>query len=95
MREGKHTVLFAHAIQRATPAQLAYLRSWHGNQELTEEQADELRGILLNTGALAEVEDMIDQRVREAAKALDAAPITSEARDALTVLADQLAHRDR
>ncbi|WP_250907434.1 polyprenyl synthetase family protein [Nonomuraea sp. NEAU-A123] len=95
MREGKHTVLFAHAIQRATPAQLAYLRSWHGNRELTEEQADELRGILLNTGALAEVEDMIDQRVREAAKALDAAPITSEARDALTVLADQLAHRDR
>ncbi|HUR04002.1 MAG TPA: polyprenyl synthetase family protein [Nonomuraea sp.] len=95
LREGKHTVLFAHAVQRATPAQLAYLRSWHGNQELTEEQAAEVRGILLDTGALAEVEDMIDQRVREAAKALDAAPITSEARDALTVLADQLAHRDR
>jgi geranylgeranyl diphosphate synthase type I len=95
LREGKRTVLFAHAMQRATPEQRAYLRTWHGFPELAEEQADGLRQILIDTGALAQVEDMIDERVGQATKALEAAPLTGEARDALTLLADRLAHRDR
>ncbi|WP_219463668.1 polyprenyl synthetase family protein [Nonomuraea rhizosphaerae] len=95
LREGKHTVLFAHAVRRATPAQLAYLRAWHGNQDLAEEQADEVRAIIRDSGALTQVENMIDDRVRDAAEALDGAPVTPEARVALTLLADQLAHRDR
>ncbi|NUW32500.1 polyprenyl synthetase family protein [Nonomuraea sp. SMC257] len=95
LRDGKHTVLFAHAVQRATPAQRSYLRTWHGHPDLTEEQADELRQIIIATGALAEVEDMIAERVREAAAELRAAPMTAEAREALAVLAERLAHRDR
>ncbi|WP_336207422.1 polyprenyl synthetase family protein [Nonomuraea sp. LPB2021202275-12-8] len=94
LREGKQTVLFAHAVERATPAQLAYLRTWHGNPELTDEHAGEVREILIATGAPTRVEGMIDERVRLAVKALEAAPIASEARVALTVLAAQLAHRD-
>ncbi|MER6944333.1 polyprenyl synthetase family protein [Nonomuraea sp. NPDC000554] len=95
LREGKHTVLIAHALRLASPAQLAHLKTWHGNPELDEFRAAEIRQILLDTGALTEVEDMIGERFREAARALESAPITAEARDALTVLADQLAHRDR
>ncbi|MGW0802261.1 polyprenyl synthetase family protein [Nonomuraea sp. NPDC002799] len=95
LREGKHTVMFAHAVQRASPAQLAHLRSWHGNPELTEERAAELRQILRETGALAEVEAMIEVRVREAVTALAEAPIEPEAAGALAVLADQLAHRTK
>ncbi|MEU8247698.1 polyprenyl synthetase family protein [Nonomuraea sp. NPDC048916] len=95
LREGKHTVLFAHAVHRATPAQQSYLRAWHGHPELTEEQAAELRQIIRATGALSEVEDMIDDRVRVATDALALAPLAPEARSALTVLAVQLAHRDR
>ena len=34
LREGKHTVLVAHALARATPGQQAYLDTWHGNPEL-------------------------------------------------------------
>ncbi|WP_160150496.1 polyprenyl synthetase family protein [Nonomuraea solani] len=95
LREGKHTVLFAHAVQQASPAQLDHLRSWHGNPELTEERAAELRQILTETGALARVEEMIEERVREAVAALTAAHIKPEAASALTVLADQLAHRTK
>ncbi|MFG1946014.1 polyprenyl synthetase family protein [Nonomuraea sp. NPDC048826] len=94
LREGKHTVLIAHALARATPKQLACLETWHGNPELGDEQAAELRQILLETGALAEVESMIDERVREAVEALDAAPVAPDARVALAVLATRLAHRD-
>ncbi|MEV5586622.1 polyprenyl synthetase family protein [Nonomuraea pusilla] len=93
LREGKRTVLFAEAVRRASPGQLAYLRAWHGNPELTEEHAAEMRAVLRDTGALARVESMIEERVAEAVDALGAAPVEADARAALTVLADQLAHR--
>ncbi|MGN9843053.1 polyprenyl synthetase family protein [Nonomuraea sp. H19] len=95
LREGKHTVLIAHAVRRASPAQRAQLKRWHGNPELTEEGAAELRGVLLDTGAVARVEEMIEQRVREAVQALAEAQIKPEALSALTVLADRLAHRTK
>ncbi|WP_435875701.1 polyprenyl synthetase family protein [Nonomuraea jabiensis] len=95
LREGKHTVLVAHAVRRATPAQLTHFKSWHGNPELTEERAEELRQILRDTGALAEVEEMIEDRVREAVTALAAARMEPESARALAVLADQLAHRTK
>lgn len=95
LREGKHTVMIAHAMAHASPAQLGYLRAWHGNPALTEEQAVGLRTILIDTGALDQVESMIDERVGEATAALARAPIGPEAGSALSVLADQLAHRTK
>jgi geranylgeranyl diphosphate synthase type I len=95
LREGKHTVLVAHAVQHASPAQLDHLRSWHGNPDLTEEQAARLRQVLIDTGALDQVETMIKDRVREAVTALAETPIEPDAGGALTVLADQLAHRTK
>ncbi|WP_327587393.1 polyprenyl synthetase family protein [Nonomuraea sp. NBC_00507] len=95
LREGKHTVLIAHALRRASRVQRDHLKRWHGDPELTEERAAELRRILLDTGAVAVVEEMIEQRVREAMTALVVAPIKPEAASALAVLADRLAHRIR
>ncbi|QYC45678.1 Octaprenyl-diphosphate synthase [Nonomuraea coxensis DSM 45129] len=95
LREGKHTVLIAHALRRASAAQREHLRRWHGDPELSEERATELRQILRDTGAVAEVEDMIAGRVREAVAALAEAEIKPDASAALTVLADRLAHRTR
>ncbi|MEO3874307.1 polyprenyl synthetase family protein [Nonomuraea sp. B12E4] len=95
LREGKHTVLFAHAVRNASPAQLRHLRTWHGNSGLTEERADEVRQILRDTGALAQVEHMIEERVREAVTALASAHIEPRAANALAILADRLAHRTR
>jgi geranylgeranyl diphosphate synthase type I len=95
LREGKRTVLIAHAQRRASPAQREHLERWHGDPELTEERAAELRRILLDTGAVAKVEEMIEQRVREAVTALIEAPITAEAASALAGLTDRLARRTR
>ncbi|NUO97943.1 MAG: polyprenyl synthetase family protein [Nonomuraea sp.] len=95
LREGKHTVMIAHAMRHATSTQLDYLKTWHGNPRLTEEKAAGLRTVIVATGALDQVESMIDERVGEAATALAEAPIEAEARSALSVLADQLAHRTK
>ncbi len=95
LREGRHTLLIAHAWQHASPAAARHLRLWYGSAGLTERAAETIRQILLDTGAVAHVETMIADRVRQALEVLRTAPITPEARQALTRLADGIANRTR
>lgn len=75
LREGKHTVLAATALQRATPGQASVLRTGLGNRALTEPHASTIREIFTATGAQAAVENLIGQRCEEALAALDHAPL--------------------
>ncbi|WP_214320371.1 polyprenyl synthetase family protein [Nonomuraea sediminis] len=95
LREGKQTVLIAYATRYGSRAETEHLRAWLGDPKLTETVADELRQIVVDTGALAQVEQMIDERAGTALSALADARITAEAAAALTELADRIAHRTR
>jgi geranylgeranyl diphosphate synthase, type I len=85
--EGKRTVLVALARERASEAQLAVLDARLGDRNLTEAGAAEVRAVITDTGALAECEALISATVKEATAALDGAPITEAARQALIELA--------
>jgi geranylgeranyl diphosphate synthase, type I len=85
--EGKRTVLMALARERASTTQLRVLDRHLGDRGLTEAGAAEVRAVLADTGALAECEALIGASVKEAIAALDGAPVTEEARQALTELA--------
>jgi geranylgeranyl diphosphate synthase, type I len=87
LREGKRTVLVAIAAGRADTAQASVLRRFLGDPELDEAAAADVRGVLTETGALAECEQMIRGSVGEALAALAAAPFTDEAKTALAELA--------
>ena len=87
LRDGKRTVLVAIARDRATAAQRELLDRSLGDRLLDEAGAEEIRSILVATGALAECELMIDSSVAQALRALEDAPVTSEARLALAELA--------
>ncbi len=87
LREGKQTVLVALAAERATDAQSKALRSGLGDPALDEDGVAELRSVIADTGALADVERSITDLTGTALDALAAAPITSEAREVLTELA--------
>ena len=87
LREGKRTVLLAIARERASAAQARVLDEAVGDPLLDEERADLVRNVITGTGALAECEQMIDNNVKEALSALQAAPITRDSRDALAELA--------
>jgi geranylgeranyl diphosphate synthase type I len=91
LREGKRTVLMLRTLQRADVAQREQLQAVLGNRSLSAQDADRVRQIISDTGALDEVERLIAQR-REAA---DAAlrGIDATARAALTDLADLAAFR--
>ncbi len=87
LREGKRTILVATAMQRASAEQAAHLREGLGDPHLGAEAIDDLRAIIVATGALDEVEFLIGQRTDEAVAALDGADLAADARSALEQLA--------
>ena len=87
VREGKRTVLLAIARARAGAAQARVIDQRLGDPQLDEAGAAEVRTVITDTGALAACEAMIGERVAEAVAALGQAPITDDAKTALTELA--------
>ncbi len=93
LREGKHTVLIAQALQSADPTQARLLRSLYGNPHLDEDGAATVRALLEATKAPTVVERMIRDAYEQAMTALDDAPLRDEARSLLHVLAHQAVWR--
>jgi geranylgeranyl diphosphate synthase type I len=94
VREGKRTVLLAIARSRATAGQAQVIDRYLGDPLLDEAGTAEVRAAITGTGAVAECERMISRHVSEAIAALDGAPMTGEARDALAELAVAATARD-
>ncbi|GHE09732.1 polyprenyl synthetase family protein [Streptomyces alanosinicus] len=88
LRDGKHTVLMALALQRADAVQREALHTLVGDPALSEEGAARIRDILTATGALQAVEGMIAHRRARAQHALEQAPFPPAATAALRQLAD-------
>lgn len=87
VRQGKSTILLAVARSRATARQGAVLDRHLDSSPLDEAGAEEVREVIVDTGALAACEEMIEQHAGQAVSALASAPITAQARQALTELA--------
>jgi geranylgeranyl diphosphate synthase type I len=93
LREGKQTVLIAVALERSSEAGAALLRERLGNSDLSEDEIDELRDVIVAAGAHTVVNAMITSRWDTAINALGALPLeTSDLQragvDALVALAD-------
>jgi len=93
LREGKPTLLMAMATARADAHQAEVL-ALVGRPDLTERDVRDVQDVLTATGALAELESVIDDRAQQALVALDGADIGDDARKALTELAHYVAWRE-
>ncbi len=87
LREGKRTVLVATALERADAAQAAAVRRHLGDPALDGDGLAALRQILVDTGAVRDVEARIDQLTEQAIVACRSAPLAPPADDALCELA--------
>jgi geranylgeranyl diphosphate synthase type I len=87
LREGKRTVLVATTLENASPAQAAAVRRHLGDPHLDAEGVARLREVVEESGALAQVETLIEQRRDEALAALAAGPVDETAREVLAGLA--------
>jgi geranylgeranyl diphosphate synthase type I len=92
LREGKPTPLLAYAAERATPTQREILDQV-GDRGLSSADVAAVQGVLVATGALAEVETAIERLLARGLQALDRTPITAEAKSALGELAEFVAWR--
>ncbi|QDW63580.1 polyprenyl synthetase family protein [Oerskovia sp. KBS0722] len=87
LREGKRTVLVSRALRTATPTQSAFLLESLGNPDLDQDAVENLRGLLVETGAVAAVEQLIADLTDEAFAALDAAGLASPGTEMVAELA--------
>jgi geranylgeranyl diphosphate synthase type I len=87
LREGKRTVLIAMALETATDDQQALVRRHLGDPVLDAFGVEAMQQVLVETGAVRRVEELIALRTDEALRALDAAPVTAEAVEVLRELA--------
>jgi geranylgeranyl diphosphate synthase type I len=95
LREGKRTVLIARTLRAASPAQAAVVRAGLGDRSLDDTGIEALRSVIIETGALAACEEMIESYATKATDALRVAPITPEAKEALADLAIAATARHR
>ena len=87
LREGKRTLLVALAMERADAEQQQLLRAGLGDPRSTASTVHRLRQVLVDTGALDEVEERIAARTSEARTGLRDAALNPAARAALDDLA--------
>lgn len=88
LREGKRTVLVSLAYSQANEQERQVLRADLGRQHLTLEQIADLRRILTESGAVAQVEAMIADRYQRSMNALAAARLPHQADATIRALAD-------
>jgi geranylgeranyl diphosphate synthase, type I len=94
LREGKPTLLLASAVARARPDQRDRL-ALVGSPDLDDDDIAVCQQVLIDTGAVAEIEREIGRRRSLAIGELADAPIDEAARVALTELAWYVTARDR
>ncbi|MET7900817.1 polyprenyl synthetase family protein [Streptomyces sp. NPDC005355] len=87
LRAGKNTTLIALALRGADSVQAERLRRLIGDPLLDEEDAAIIQEIFAATTAREAVEQMIDDRRHQALRALDDAPFTADAVNALQQIA--------
>ncbi|MDP3968670.1 MAG: polyprenyl synthetase family protein [Nocardioides sp.] len=92
LREGKRTVLVALALESLSPADAARLEAGLGTA-LAPEEVAALQELVRGSGAVEQVERLIDDLTARAFAALDTAPIDAAAREELRALAEAAVRR--
>jgi geranylgeranyl diphosphate synthase type I len=87
LREGKPTLLYALACQRAVGPRARLLTERFGSPDLTPDEVVSLQALFEDTGARAQVEARIERLVDASSRRALTLPISAEARGALVDLA--------
>ncbi len=93
LREGKRTVLIALARAKLPANAVSLLDELLGDSELTGQQVSMLQASIRDSGAVEQVERIIDHNVKLAIAAISDAPISATARHQLVQLADTVIRR--
>jgi geranylgeranyl diphosphate synthase type I len=93
LREGKRTVLMAMTLEKSQGAARTELVNNLGNPDLSSEKIESLRALIVETGAVADVEKLIDRLGEESRAAANSSAIHADARPFLLALAETAIRR--
>ena len=93
LREGKRTVLMAMTMEKASETARYELQKFLGDPELSDEKVNELSSLIIETGAVADVEALIDKLGEESLAAANSTAINELARPLLLALAETAIRR--
>ncbi len=93
LREGKRTVLVAEALARASSAQAQLLNDGLGDADLDPARVEAMRQVIVDTGALSAVEDLIGSLRADSLAALDSMALDAATDDVLRRLVDAATSR--
>ena len=94
LQEGKRTALIAHTLNHATVDQQELVNELLG-QDLSEQQVDQLRSIIISTGARTKIENMITTLMSEAEVDLAQTGMNPSTQQSLYVMAQRATQRLR
>lgn len=95
LREGKHTLLIVKALEKATPEQKKIIEDALGNKDLTDEMAEAVRKVVIETGSLEYSKQLAVNYVHQAKFALTRKPEwQGEGREFLDGIADYMINRE-
>ncbi|MBJ7509127.1 MAG: polyprenyl synthetase family protein, partial [Ilumatobacteraceae bacterium] len=92
LREGKPTPLMAMAVERASHSQAKVLLKV-GLDVLSDDDVRRAQEAIIDSGALAEMEELISSLTAQAIDSLEALPVLPEAKVELVALAHYVSHR--
>ena len=92
LREGKPTPLMARAVEAASGAQAEVL-ALVGRSDLSDADVERVQQVIVDTGALDDLEMTIARLTVQAVTAIEVAPIEAEARNELVALAAYVSQR--
>jgi len=93
VREGKITLLITRARKNANHAQRRLINDLLGKENLSGEDLERFRSILVSTGALSDVKSVAQHHIRQGKQHLARMQLPQEAREFLLGVADYLAAR--
>lgn len=93
LREGKRTVLVALTSAALSEQEAALLHDGLGNPNLSDEQVERIRELMVSSGAYAEHERLIEDKSRAVFEALDALELDELVRAALSDIVDRALRR--
>jgi geranylgeranyl diphosphate synthase type I len=87
LREGKRTVLIAMTLEALNESEKKELLSHLGRADISSAKVEELRALIVASGALEKVETLIEKLTQESLAAIEDPAIHPSAREFLTYIA--------
>jgi len=94
IKEGKKNLLIIKSLENANPAQKQQIQEALGNQDLTKNQLNQVRAIVIKTGSLSYSQNLARKLVQKAKSAIKSAKFKPAGKNFLLKIADYIEKRD-